>query len=67
MTMKALTLSRPVAAATLLSFGCLGAARADGVRHKLSPQAAAGNCIDEGGRETTRSKGQIYRLTLESI
>jgi hypothetical protein len=56
-----------VAAATLLSFGCLGAARADGVRHKLSPQAAAGNCIDESGRAATRSKGQIYRLTQESI
>jgi hypothetical protein len=46
--------------------------RADGVRHELSPQGAAGNYIDENGRKAIRSKGpgskgQIYRLAKESI
>ena len=46
--------------------------RADGVRHELSPQGAAGNFIDENGRKVIRSKGlgstgQIYRLAKESI
>ena len=46
--------------------------RADGVRHELSPQGAAGNYIDENGRKAIRSKGlgikgQIYRLAEESI
>ncbi len=46
--------------------------RADGVRHELSPQGAAGNYIDENGRKAIRSKGlgtkgQIFRLAKESI
>jgi hypothetical protein len=46
--------------------------RADGVRHELSLQGAAGNYIDENGRKAIRSKGlgikgQIYRLAKESI
>jgi len=46
--------------------------RADGVRHELSPQGAAGNYIDENGQKAIRSKGlgsngQIYRLAKESI
>lgn len=46
--------------------------RADGVRHELSPQGAAGNYIDENGRKAIRSqglgsKGQIYRLARVSI
>jgi hypothetical protein len=46
--------------------------RADGVRHELNPQGAAGNYIDENGRKAIRSKGlgtkgQIFRLAKESI
>lgn len=46
--------------------------RSDGVRHELSPQGAAGHYIDENGRKAIRSrglgsKGQIYRLAVESI
>ncbi len=46
--------------------------RADGQRHELRPQGAAGNYIDQNGQKAVRSKGlgskgQIYRLAKESI
>lgn len=52
--------------------GHVAIARADGVRHELSPQGAAGNYIDENGQKAIRSKGlgskgQIYRLAKESV
>jgi hypothetical protein len=52
--------------------GFVGIDRADGVRHDLSPQGAAGNYIDETGQKAIRSqglgkKGQIYRLAKESV
>ena len=52
--------------------GHVAIARADGVRHELSPQGAAGNYIDGSGQKAIRSKGlgskgQIYRLAKESV
>ena len=52
--------------------GYVGIDRADGVRHDLSPQGAAGNYVDEKGQKAIRSsglgsKGQIYRLANETI
>jgi hypothetical protein len=46
--------------------------RADGVRHELKPQGAAGHYLDDQGRKAVRrkglgSKGQIYRLATESV
>ncbi|MDA0226211.1 MAG: PliI family lysozyme inhibitor of I-type lysozyme [Proteobacteria bacterium] len=46
--------------------------RADGVRHELSPKGAPGNYVDENGQAAVRNKGlgnkgQIYRLSKESV
>ena len=46
--------------------------RADGVRHELSPQGSAGAYLDQDGKPAYRqrglgSRGQIYRLTAESV
>jgi hypothetical protein len=64
--------SKAVACAYSQRQGYVSIDRADGVRHELSPQAGAGNYIDENGQKAIRSKGlgsqgQIYRLARESI
>jgi hypothetical protein len=66
------TVSKVVACTFSQRQGYVAIDRADGVRHELSPQRAAGNYIDENGKRVIRSKGlgskgQIYRLADESI
>lgn len=66
------TVSKVVACTFSQRQGNVAIDRADGVRHELRPQGAAGNYIDENGRKATRSKGlgnkgQIYRLAKASI
>jgi hypothetical protein len=66
------TVSKVVACTYSQRQGHVAIDRADGVRHQLSPQGAAGNYIDENGQKAIRSKGlgskgQIYRLAKESI
>ena len=65
-------ISKVVACAFSQRQGYVAIDRADGVRHELSPQGAAGNYLDESGQKAIRSKGlgskgQIYRLAKESI
>ncbi|MEK8034448.1 hypothetical protein AACH06_26770 [Ideonella sp. DXS29W] len=66
------TASKVVACTYSQRQGHVAIDRADGRRHELSPQGAAGNYIDENGQKAVRSKGlgdqgQIYRLAKESI
>ncbi len=65
-------ISKVVACTFAQRQGYVAIDRADGVRHELSPQGAAGNYLDESGQKAMcskglGSKGQIYRLARESI